>query len=902
MRTIKIFFSFKQWSLQARVSALVVIPLLCISILTSFTINSALTREQASLYERAEKLVLLAADAAQLALFAGDSASLNNLSAAIIRDSQISELLFYDENIQPINPSSNSLGAGMAKGSFIDGRHYIDGDHRFFIKSVYAELGSFDEDPERFEATVDAELIGWVVLVVNLNESTAYQADVIRSNLLVALFMIVIALWLAFRFSRTIVQPINNITQAVVRYGTEDFSRRVEEVSAGELGMLEKGINNLADRVGQSQLILKDEVEKATTQWAKAANDLELQNIGLAEAKETAESANAAKDDFLARMSHELRTPLTAIMGFVGLLTKTDQPALRQEYTEMISTSSSVLLSTINDILDFSKLRANSFVLNPVRFNLEDCVRETLDLHRISAFNKDIELNVLIDSDVPEMVFADIDKFKKILNNIISNAVKFTPSGDIVVFVSLLYHQAEQAELHLLIKDSGIGISKNDLDKIFNPFVQCDETSSRRHEGTGLGLSIAEDFTLLMGGNISIESEVGEGTEVGFSVCCRTDVSGPVSDTTFAHLQPVLFDENPWTRRSWRNQLLKYSDHVIAPGSFSQLLKTLQLNEDVDVLLLGFNCHDQQLTDAEALLASVRLEFSGVIILAVAELKELGLQSLAAQYGPLQVVSKPMTNNRLQAALTQTVADFSMPVDNGSAAKLSFDSPYVLQGLRLLLAEDNKFNQQLVASILTAAGAEVVLADNGFEAMRCCQAERFDTLVFDLHMPGLSGLQLSADIRSNNGCNTETAIVILTADVFTEMDSEMINAGIGGICFKPIVEADLIEKIRLLAVTTQRLSDNSDKPDKRSIIELKPEQLTEEVDVQLTLISQAIDSGEFTALKEQLHQLQGVIGLCGIALIDEALNDLNRAVVGADNALIKACFKHLSQLWSATSI
>lgn len=900
MNALKLF-SFRQWSLGSRVSLLVAFPLVCITLLTIYNINSALNRETASLQDRGEKLLLLAADAAQLALFAGDETSLNNLGDAIMRDSQIAEVLFFDEvKTQLSSRSVNTDSSTISIQNFNDGTDYVEGDYWYFIKSVQQSEIVFDEYPEQYAKSTSTELLGWVVLAVDLSESLDYRAAVLRNNLLIALLMLAVALLLAFRFSRAVVQPINQMTLAVGRYGREDFSHRVDEVSAGELGDLEKGINKLAERVGQSQAILREAVEKATDQWMKAAKDLADQNVDLALAKVSAEEANEAKDDFLARMSHELRTPLTGIMGFVRLLAKTEQPKMRLEYSDMILTSSSVLLSTINDILDFSKLRSNSFNLNPSRFNLEDCFQEVLGLHRVKAFEKAIELNLLIDSDVPVEIFADIDKLQKVVNNIVSNAVKFTSSGDIVMLVSVEEEPVDDAIIIVSIKDSGEGISPGDIKRLFNPFFQSDETSTRSHDGTGLGLSIAEDFVTLMGGNISIDSLEGEGTEVEFSF--RGGIANDVAEhfSSTGSWRAVLYDNNPWTRRSWRNQLLKFSTDVHSPRTVNDLIDTLKSEDETTLLLLGFNCHGNSIENITSLLMAVRTAFSGVLILAAADDGSNTLDIVSELYGPLILVSKPLTN--LRGAFDRAAIEFGSAFVPSSTNVLklksrTFNTPHLLQGLEVLIAEDNLFNQQLLATLLKAAGAVVMLASNGQEALQRVENNFFDVLVLDLHMPKLDGLELSKSVRSGVGLNANTPIIILTADVFQEK-SAILEAGVNAICYKPLDEEALIEKVHDLSGKSEAQAPLA----RRALITLSSDQIEEEVSRQLQSIRSALESKDLEVLRKQVHQLLGVIGLSGIDSINSLTQQLSQAILAGDLAAASLRFERLSTFWSKIDI
>jgi len=889
-------FSFKHWSLKARVSVLVALPLICITLLTTYNVSRAINRENVSLQNQGEKLLLLAANASQLALFAGDIASLNTLRSAMMNDPQISNVFFYDEHKKLLTqPSENALSQTSetvtAKQSFFDNNNYIEGDYWYFIKSVQLSEDLLEGDQEQYVGTQDTSTLGWVILVVDLSDSHAYQVTLLTNNLLLALLMLSVALWLAFRFSHAIVDPLTTITLAVGRYGREDFSQRVDEVSSGELGALEKGINKLAAQVGQSQEVLKKAVEKATL-------NLEARNIDLAEAKEIADAANMAKDDFLARMSHELRTPLTGIIGFTRLLAKTDQLELRQEYSDMIETSSSVLLTTINDILDFSKLQANSFSLHPIQFNLEDCLRDVLDLHRVAAFEKAIELNMLIDSDTPIEIFADIDKLKKILNNIIGNAVKFTPSGDIVMFVSLLEQKENEAIITITVKDSGLGISASNIKHLFNPFYQSDETNTRHHGGTGLGLAIAEDFVTLMGGDISISSEDNEGCEVEFSFRCQTVLEASDKPANPEAFQAAIFDNNAWTRRSWRNQILKYTDDVRAPASFDELIATL--NSKLELLLLGINFQDHNIKSVESQLTRIRAKYKGSIILAVADDGSALFDSLSKQFKPLVLASKPLTNNRLVGAIEKVNKTLLSEV-HPSALQYQPRQPLPLSdvgsvtGLEILVADDNRFNQVLLTRLLEAAGAHVTLASDGLSALQLCKESPYDVLILDLHMPGLSGLQLCSEIRTGDDCiNTETPIILLTADVRLQQNSETLAAGANAISYKPIDENDLIHKLSsLTGQATQSIQGT-----KRALLNLSASELSEEVARQLALIKNALGAADLVALEDQVHQLSGVIGLSGLEGINDFVQNLHAAVLAGEVSAINVHFESLLSCWN----
>ena len=883
-------FSFKHWSLRARVSALVAVPLISITLLTLYNINAALNRETVNLQTRGEKLMLLAADAAQLALFAGDEASLDNLSKAIMGDQQIAGVLFFDEEKQLL--SKKVINTLSLQTDVIQwGRHdYVDGDFWYFVQAVNTGSDWLDDSLDQSATAQADELLGWVMLVVDLSESRRYRAGVLRNNLLVALALLSLALWLAFRFSRAVVRPLSHITAAVTSYSEDDFSQRVEERSAGELGNLEKGINHLAERVGQSQKVLKQEVARATDKWIKAAEELESQNIELIDAKHKADEANEAKSDFLARMSHELRTPLTGIMGFIRLLAKTDQPKMREEYSEIILSSSEVLLSTINDILDFSKLQANSFSLHAVDFQLEECLQDVLNLYRVNAFEKHIELNLLIDSDVPAIISTDIDKLRKVLSNIVSNAVKFTESGDVVVFVSLQHCETNKAVISVSVKDSGVGISETQLSHLFDPFFQCDESNTRSHDGTGLGLSIVQDFVVMFGGEVNIESAVGEGTEVEFSFCC--DVIEPANNTPLDKQLGLvaIYDANPWTRRALRNQLHKFSAEVVVFKSYTELLRELEIRQ-FDAVLCGVSVSNTDSLELINDLERLKVVYEGALILALADEGRINMDELERHYSALSILTKPVTKQQLQIALNRQFGEVrglitQLPKLNNRV----FSSTLSLSGLSLLLAEDNPFNQKLLIALLQGAGATVQLAVDGEEAYKYAVQQHYDALVVDLHMPKLNGLQLSEAIRSSSGLNSDTPIILLTADMLSQQAEVYKRAGINMASVKPVNEHDLLHKIQVLTHLVPEQQSVS-----RPLLTLTSLELEAELNAQLKALGDLITVGEREGMLEQLHQLQGVAGLSGIKQLSRLLHDLQQAVQANDIAAIECNFQKLQQ-------
>lgn len=899
--------SINQWPIRYKVLLLVAAPLiLTATLITLYHTISSFEQDKNSIRSSSERLLTQAANAGQLAFFAEDARSLNSLAKSLMIDADISSVHFFDENKSPI-PHAFSRPPNIGLAPFSDGDNFVRDNQWFFVKAVHYTEEGFSDDPEQELQGEDGSTlvqapIGWIAIAIDLTQSRVDQRNILLNNLLITAITTVMALWLGIRFSRTITRPLRNITRAVEHYSRNDFRDRLAEISDAELGQLEKGINNLATQVSESQQTLENSIDKVRSQWIEAVEDLELKNDDLIAARIRAEEANKAKDDFLARMSHELRTPLTAIMGFVGILEKTGNPQTRKEYIEMILSTSSVLLSTINDILDFSKLKSNTFKLNPSHFNLEHLLRNILDMHSVSANKKGIELNLMVDSDVPLEIEVDFDKLKKVLNNIVANAIKFTDFGDIVVFISNAQDQQGNPLIAIEVKDSGSGIGAGELDHLFDPFYQCDESSTRQHEGTGLGLSIAKDFVELMGGSIQVSSEPGEGTEVRFTFAYSTTLFEGSGTRMRPEINAYLFDPNPWTKRAWRNILLKLTRQIFAPHSFEDLLEVLPMQSQNGLLLMGYDLRRNSEQQLQRQLQQLRNIYQGPIVLALAEQCDLDNNHYEINYYPVVITRKPLTQSRLNWALDQLeqgsdnmaleslLAPAAIPQDT---TKVTPDAAGALplNKLNVLLAEDNAFNQRLFKDLLQTAGARVQVTEDGQRAYEVAQQQSFDLLIFDLHMPKLDGIELSKKIRSSSSGNKSTPIMLLTADILSHQEQDMAALGIDAICHKPIDEPHFLKTISSLCQRQPAIQPE------RSLLQLNARDLVEEINRQLVIIQQAIAAADMPTIQSQTHQLSGIIGMSKLDYLDQTLGSLNQAIADADLESIDQHFKQLNGDW-----
>jgi signal transduction histidine kinase/CheY-like chemotaxis protein/streptogramin lyase len=560
-------------------------------------------------------------------------------------------------------------------------------------------------------------------------------------------------------------------------------------------------------RIKAHNAVLEILVQERTHQLAKSINEERSAREDAERARAEAEQATKAKSIFLATMSHEIRTPMNGVIGMASLLGQTTLNEEQRSYTETIQTCGENLLTVINDILDFSKIESGKLELEEKEFDLRTCIEEVLDMFAPKAAQIGLDLVYQIECNVPYRISGDSARLRQILINLVGNAIKFTHTGEVFVRVYLMkFNKDNTVQLGFEVRDTGIGIPEDKLERLFKAFSQVDSSTTRKYGGTGLGLVICEKIIRLMGGYIEVESKPGQGSVFAFAINTKAasreivdEIGVHIGD--IAHKRILVVDDNATNRKILNIQLEEWQLQPTLAASGREALNLLTSGQEFDMVLTDM--HMPEMSGVE-LAAQIRSTYPKLPIMLLSSVGD----DLSKEHRDLFsfVLTKPI---KQQVLCKYMLSCFS----NGTTVVVEKETPHqnLLQAgfaeqypLQLLLAEDNPFNQAVATAILGKLGYQFDMAENGELALEKMQQKTYDIILMDVQMPEMDGLEATRIIRETYTAQPPV-IIAMTANAMQEDKEECLRAGMNDYLSKPVNPDDLVMLLKKWATHSMNL-------------------------------------------------------------------------------------------------
>lgn len=627
-------------------------------------------------------------------------------------------------------------------------------------------------------------IVGYVSMKLNKTPALMilYHDSVL--SVFVILVGMIISLIFAFNLIKEVVEPIKRMIRAIAYIKDGHLDTRITGSMHGELERLRSGINGMAQSIAEYHNEMQQSIDQATADLRQTVEQIEIQNIELDLAKKRAQEAARVKTEFLANMSHELRTPLNGIIGFTKQLFKSKLTPTQYEYLSTIERSAKNLLNIINNILDFSKLEAGKLTFEKIPFSIRDTVDEVLMITAPIAHEKDIDLSAKIDYAIPDLLVGDPLRLQQILTNLVSNAIKFTESGAVNITMLLINQltseDPNEIRVEIIVRDTGIGISPSQQQKIFQPFVQANNSISRTFGGTGLGLVITQKIVSLMGGGISVKSQVNKGSIFTTTIPLQKASLPSERNPTIVSLKDqniLLIDDCEWARDSYSQMMRDWQMNVYVLAS-ADSVKNISV-ENFFAIIYAVHAREN-IQDVKEKIESINIEAPLIFF---SNSHDSEFNASLKQLGAFDVLTKPINDERLLASFDRINNSNEQPEIKEEQAAID------KLNMKVLAVDDNPANLKLITMLLAERVTVVDGCTSGEQSVNMCRINDYDLIFMDIQMPIMDGITALGKIREDrNGKNQQTPIVAVTALAIPGERERLMNLGMSEYISKPIDE------------------------------------------------------------------------------------------------------------------